>query len=312
MTTDTTINKVEYPSYVSDRQQQILNTLFGTSGSPGGIIDQSLNVPGKQVAGLQQPTLDAITMAQQGIGAYEPFLQGAGATQQAALATTGAGQQALAGMQFDPSNVSQFMDPYQQNVTNEALKEIDRQAAMQQNQLAGKAVQAGAFGGSRFGLQQSEMARNAQDLRSRRIFEDMSRNYQQAQSAMNAANQQRVQQASGFGQLGNIQSGIGQRFGQLGQAAQSGQQQDISTLTGVGGLLQQNQQQGFDTAYANELNKIQEPFNRVSFGSNILAQTSPFGGTQTQTISPLAQSNPFATALGAAGQAYGLGSLIKQ
>ena len=312
MATDTTINKVEYPSYITDRQQQLLNTLYGTSGSPGGLIDQPLNVPGKQVAGLQQPTLDAIKMAQQGIGAYEPFLQGAGATQQAALATTGAGQQALAGMQFDPSNVSQFMDPYQQNVTNEALKEIDRQAAMQQNQLAGKAVQAGAFGGSRFGLQQSEMARNAQDLRSRRIFEDMSRNYQQAQSAMNAANQQRVQQASGFGQLGNIQSGIGQRFGQLGQAAQSGQQQDISTLTGVGGLLQQNQQQGFDTAYANELNKIQEPFNRVSFGSNILAQTSPFGGTQTQTISPLAQSNPFATALGAAGQAYGLGSLIKQ
>ena len=312
MATDTTINKVEYPSYITDRQQQLLNTLYGTSGSPGGLIDQPLNVPGKQVAGLQQPTLDAIKMAQQGIGAYEPFLQGAGATQQAALATTGAGQQALAGMQFDPNAVSQFMDPYQQNVTNEALKEIDRQAAMQQNQLAGKAVQAGAFGGSRFGLQQSEMARNAQDLRSRRIFEDMSRNYQQAQSAMNAANQQRVQQASGFGQLGNIQSGIGQRFGQLGQAAQSGQQQDISTLTGVGGLLQQNQQQGFDTAYANELNKIQEPFNRVSFGSNILAQTSPFGGTQTQTISPLAQSNPFATALGAAGQAYGLGSLIKQ
>ena len=312
MPTDTTINKVEYPSYISDRQQQLLNTLYGTSGSPGGLLDQSLNVPGKQVAGLQAPTQQAINMAQQGIGAYEPFLQGAGATQRSALATTAAGQQALAGMQFDPSNVSQFMDPYQQNVTNEALKEIDRQAAMQQNQLAGKAVQAGAFGGSRFGLQQSEMARNAQDLRSRRIFEDMSRNYQQAQSAMNAANQQRVQQASGFGQLGNIQSGIGQRFGQLGQAAQSGQQQDISTLTGVGGLLQQNQQQGFDTAYANELNKIQEPFNRVSFGSNILAQTSPFGGTQTQTISPLAQSNPFATALGAAGQAYGLGSLIKQ
>ena len=204
------------------------------------------------------------------------------------------------------------MDPYQQSVTNEALKEIDRQAAMQENQLAGKAAQAGAFGGSRFGLQQSEMARNAQDLRSRRIFEDMSRNYQQAQAAMNAANQQRVQQASGFGQLGNIQSGIGQRFGQLGQQAQSGLQQDISMLTGVGGLMQQNEQQGYDTAYANELNRIQEPFNRLSFGSNILAQTSPFGGTQTQTISPLAQNNPFATALGAAGQAYGLGSLIKQ
>jgi hypothetical protein len=312
MTTDTTISKVEYPSYISDRQQQLLNELFGTSGSPGGVIGSKLDVPGKEVIGLQQPTLDAIQMARQGIGAYEPFLQGAGASQQSALATTRAGQEALANMQFDPNAIKQYMDPYQQDVTNEALKEIDRQAAMQENQLAGKAAQAGAFGGSRFGLQQSEMARNAQDLRSRRIFEDMSRNYQQAQAAMNAANQQRVQQASGFGQLGNIQSGIGQRFGQLGQQAQSGLQQDISMLTGVGGLMQQNKQLEEDTSYANELARLQEPFNRISFGSNILAQISPFGGQQTQTISPLAQNNPFATALGAAGQAYGLGSLIKQ
>ena len=312
MATDTTINKVEYPSYISDRQQQLLNTLYGPTGTPGGLLDKSLNVPGKQVAGLQAPTQQAINMAQQGIGSYEPFLQGAGATQQAALSTTGAGQQALQGMQFDPSQVQQYMDPYQQAVTQESLKEIDRQQQMQENALAGKAVQAGAFGGSRFGLQQSELARNAQDLRSRRIFEDMSRNYQQAQSAMSNANQQRVQQASGFGQLGNIQSGIGQRFGALGQATQAGQQQDIASLTGVGGLMQQNVQTGLDTGYANELNRIQEPFNRVSFGSNILAQASPFGGTQTQTIAPLAQSNPFTTALGAAGQAYGLGSLVRQ
>ena len=37
------------------------------------------------------------------------------------------------------------MDQYQKDVTGEALKEIDRQAAMASNQLAGKAVQAGAF-----------------------------------------------------------------------------------------------------------------------------------------------------------------------
>jgi len=312
MGTETTISQVAYPSYISDRQQQLLNQLYGTTGAPGGIIGEELKVPGKEVIGLQQPTLDAITMAQQGIGSYQPYLQGAGATQQSALASTAAGQQALQGMQFDPSAVSQFMDPYQQNVTQEAIKEIDRQSQIAGNQLAGKAVQAGAFGGSRFGIQQSELARNTQDLKSRRIFEDLSRNYQQAQSAMNAANQQRVQQASGFGQLGNIQSGIGQKFGALGQAAQSGLQQDIASLTGVGGLMQQNKQLGEDVSYANELARLQEPFNRVSFGSNILTQLSPFGGTQQQTISPLAQSNPFATALGAAGQAYGLGSLIKQ
>ena len=305
MATATTTTFPVLPEYAKQPTADMAATL-------GELLNKQVNVPEQQVAGFSPTQQAAMQQAYQGIGAYQPFLDAAQQTQAAALGTTGAGVQALGQMNFDPSAAQAFMDPYQQAVTQEALKEIDKQAAMAQNQLAGKAVQAGAFGGSRFGLQQSEMARNAQDLRSRRIFEDMSRNYQQAQSAMNAANQQRVQQASGFGQLGNIQSGIGQRFGQLGQAAQSGQQQDISTLTGVGGLLQQNQQQGFDTAYANELNKIQEPFNRVSFGSNILAQSSPFGGTQTQTISPLAQSNPFATALGAAGQAYGLGSLIKQ
>ena len=305
MATSTTTTYPVLPDYAKQPTADMAATLQE-------LLKKQVNVPEQQVAGFSPTQLGAMNMAMQGIGAYQPFLDAAQASQAAALGTTGAGVQALGQMNFDPNRAQAFMDPYQQNVTNEALKEIDRQSQMASNQLAGKAVQAGAFGGSRFGLQQSELARNAQDLRSRRIFEDMSRNYQQAQAAMNAANQQRVQQASGFGQLGNIQSGIGQRFGQLGQQAQSGLQQDISMLTGVGGLMQQNEQQGYDTAYANELNRIQEPFNRLSFGSNILAQTSPFGGTQTQTISPLAQNNPFATALGAAGQAYGLGSLIKQ
>lgn len=305
MATQTTQTEVLIPEYIERPTEQMANTL-------DALMQQPLMVPGQQVAGFTPTQMAAMQQAYGGIGAYQPFLDAAQASQAAALGATGQGIQSLGQMDFDPSRAKAFMDPYQQSVTQEALKEIDRQSQMAENQLSGKAVQAGAFGGSRFGLQQSEMARNAQDLRSRRIFEDMSRNYQQAQAAMNAANQQRVQQASGFGQLGNIQSGIGQRFGQLGQQAQSGLQQDISMLTGVGGLMQQNEQQGYDTAYANELNRIQEPFNRLSFGSNILAQTSPFGGTQTQTISPLAQNNPFATALGAAGQAYGLGSLIKQ
>ena len=293
------------PEYAKQPTADMAKTL-------GDLINRQLNVPMQQVAGFSPTQQAAMMQAYGGIGAYQPFLDAAQQTQAAALGTTGAGVQALGQMNFDPNRAQAFMDPYQQNVTNEALKEVDRQAAMASNQLAGKAVQAGAFGGSRFGIQQSELARNAQDLKSRRIFEDLSRNFQQAQGAMNAANTQRVQQASGFGQLGNIQSGIGQRFGALGQATQAGQQQDIASLTGVGGLMQQNIQSGLDTGYANELNRIQEPFNRVSFGSNILAQASPFGGTQTQTIAPLAQSNPFTTALGAAGQAYGLGSLVRQ
>jgi hypothetical protein len=35
-------------------------------------------------------------------------------------------------MNFDPNRAQAFMDPYQQAVTQEALKEVDRQALWQQ------------------------------------------------------------------------------------------------------------------------------------------------------------------------------------
>jgi hypothetical protein len=52
-------------------------------------------------------------------------------------------------------NISQFYNPYQSYV----LDEINRQAAMAQNQLSGQAVQAGAFGGGREGVQRAEQER---------------------------------------------------------------------------------------------------------------------------------------------------------
>ena len=46
-----------------------------------------------------------------------------------------------------PSGVQQFMDPYQQQVTQQALAEIDRQANIARNTAAAQAVGAGAFDG---------------------------------------------------------------------------------------------------------------------------------------------------------------------
>ena len=203
------------------------------------------------------------------------------------------------------------MDPYQQAVTQEALKEVDRQAAMASNQLAGKAVQAGAFGGSRFGLQQSELARNAQDLKSRRIFEDLSRNYQQAQQTATAANQQRMQQGQAFGQLGQMTSGIGGAMAGLGAQTQALGQQDISQLMGIGGMQQNLAQTGLNTAYQNQLAQQNAPFQQLSSAAGILQQLSPQVMGQ-QTTAPLPQTNPFAQAAGMLGTAgVGLANLMK-
>jgi len=320
MGTETTIQQVVYPQQIKESQEKLLNSLFGvtdptTGAYTPGLVDQSTTVPEQQVQGFTDEQKQAFNLAKQGIGGFQPYLQSGLGQQFGAAGTLGQGIQSLQGMNFDPSNVSQFMDPYQQNVTQEALKEIDRQSQMAENQLSGKAVQAGAFGGSRFGLQQSELARNTADLKSRRIFEDLSRNYQQAQASKNATNQQMMQQGQIFGQLSNQQSGIGSNIANLGQAQQQLAAGDVSSLAGIGGLKQQLGQNMLNVDTANQAAATQLPFNTASFASNILAQQAPFGGTQQQTISPFAQTNPYAQAFGAIGSLTspgqgGLSSLI--
>ena len=303
MVTATTTTFPVLPEYAKQPTADMAATL-------GELIKQPLQVPQQQVAGFSPTQQAAMQQAYGGIGAYQPFLAAAPASQAAALGTTGAGVQALGQMDFDPSRAQAFMDPYQQNVTQEALKEIDRQAAMASNQLAGKAVQAGAFGGSRFGLQQSELARNAQDLRSRRIFEDLSRNYQQAQATAQAANTQRMQQGQMFGQLGQMTSGIGGAMAGLGAQTQALGQSDVNQLMGIGGLQQQLGQREFDVGTANLAAMQNAPYQRLSAGAGIMGQLLP-GGAGTQVVAPLAQTNPYAQAAGLlATGAGGLGALI--
>ena len=278
----------------------------------GDLLKQPLQVPMRQVAGLSPTQVSAMNLAQQGIGSFKPFLQDAADAQAQGLATIGQGAQALAGTEFVPTaeTIDRFRDPYQQFVTDEAVKEIDRQTAMAQNQLAGQAVKAGAFGGSRFGVAQSELARNAADLKSRRVFEDLSRNFQQAQNAARAANQQRIQAGQVFGQLGRGASGIGGAMAGLGAQGQALQGRDVQQLLGIGGLQQQQAQREIDIGTANLAALENAPFQQLSAGAGILQQLPGIGGGQ-QVVAPLAQTNPFAQAAGLlATGAGGLGALI--
>jgi len=303
MVTATTTTFPVLPEYAKQPTADMAATL-------GELIKQPLQVPQQQVEGFSPTQQAAMQQAYGGIGAYQPFLDAAQAGQTEAMGTTGQGVQSLQGMSLGPDAYKQYMDPYQQDVTNEALKEIDRQQQMASNQLAGKAVQAGAFGGSRFGLQQSELARNASDMRSRRIFEDLSRNFQQAQGSARANNQQQLQQGQAFGQLGQQTSGIAGQMGGLGAQTQAMGGQDVSTLMGIGGMQQNLQQQGLNAAFQNQTALQNAPFQQLSTGAGILQQLSPqIQGSQT--VAPLPQSNPYAQAAGLmATGAGGLGALI--
>ena len=295
------------PEYVQTRQQELLNTLFGVpaQGTPGeagyipavkGLVETPMDVIGQQVAGFSPAQQQAFTLAQQGIGGYMPYLQAAeAATGQARDIATQAGQM------FQPGAAQAFMDPYQQNVTQEALKEIRRQGDIARQAQSAQAIKAGAFGGAREGVVRAETERGIQDIMSRRIFEDLSRNYQQALASSQAAGAGQLQQAGMVG-------GLGKQYGALGTTAQTQQLQDIQSLLGVGGMQQQLGQAQLEAQRQNLMAQQQEPYRRYSYGLEALAGL-PFGGTTIQQ-KEVPTANPFLQALSGVGSlAYGIGSL---
>lgn len=97
-----------------------------------------------------------------------PLTAGASGLQQQAFA--GASEMAQAGYTpgqftggFDASKATQYMNPYLQASLDPQLKELQRQADIQRVQDAGKLTRAGAYGGSRQAIIESEGRRNLLD-----------------------------------------------------------------------------------------------------------------------------------------------------
>ena len=285
---------VRQPEFIEQRTEQLLQSVFG----PQGVANTAMTVPQAQVATFQPLQNTAMSMAQSGLGAYQPYLQQASNTQVMAANTALGGTQA-----YNPSSVSLFMDPYQQQVTQQALAEMDRQAAIAQQQASAQAVAAGSFGGDREGVVRSELARNLQDIKSRRIFEDLSRNYLQAQQtglAAQQAQQQRQLQAAG------ILGGVGAQQLGLGQFAQQAGVTDVNQLLGLGGMQQAQEQAQMDVARQNILEAQREPFGRIQFASDILRGVPSGQSTFITQPSP----SPLSQLLGAGVSLAGISSLM--
>ena len=133
------------------------------------------------------------------------------------------------------ADITQYMNPYQTQVTQNVLDEMRRRSDIEGQQISDAAVRSGAFGGARHGVQESERMRNLREQQSRTAAEMRQQNYQQALAAAQA---QKAQQLSGAGAFGNI----------AGQQMQLGQQ-GIQGLTQAGGMGQQQLQKGMDIAY---------------------------------------------------------------
>ena len=236
--------------------QPYMEDAYSTLGQGIGTVQQGLGFA-NEAADMARYAPTSANLASQGItGAVNTATQGlTGAVNTATQGLTGIAQGLTGQTTYDPNQAEAFMDPYQKLVTRQALDEIDRSAGMQRQQIDDAALAAGAFGGSRRTLAQSEFDRNLADIKSKRVVEDSSKNYLQALGASMQADETakaRQLQASqlgigAYGQAGQIgvqgygqagQLGV-QGYGQAGQLGLTGQELGLKGLQGVGGFYGQ-------------------------------------------------------------------------
>jgi len=188
------------------------------------LADIPIPLPIQQVAGFAplQERAFAEAVGPQGIGAYLPSLTAGTAALETGLGTIGAALGPIeearaaalgsAGL-FAPQDLSAYTNPFQQAVIDETLKRLNEEGAQAQNQLAAQATGAGAFGGSRFGVQSAQLEESLQDARARAIAQLNQQNFAQAlQTGQSAFQNQQARQQ----QVAQLLSGIGGLTGQLG------------------------------------------------------------------------------------------------
>ena len=214
------------------------------------------DLPQRRIAGQDPITRHMMDKYSRRIQKFNPMIRdAAGFMKESAVGPTAGG-------------LKTFMDPYQTEVTDLALRDMDREAAMAGDTLAARQVGQGAFGGTRGALESAELGRNLQDIKSRRIFGDRSANFAQAMQGFQ--NQQKALQNAGS---------------LLGQTAQTGQsmlQNQGNFLAGLGSLRQGVRQQRLDANYGNQMADILDPYRRLGFMAG-----SVYGapGMQTQLTS---------------------------
>lgn len=222
--------------------------------------------------------------------------------------------------QFTGQEVQQYMSPYIQNVLD-----VQKSRAMDDfNRLRGdrnaQAVQAGAFGGSRQGVQegmaQEALLRNMADIDASGYQSAFDRAGQQFGLDRQAQFELQQEQA---GERGRVQTGMeaSRQFGagqglaalEAGNAAAArlaslgGQEreaniQNAQLLDSIGRNQQAEAQAGMDIGYQDFLRQQSYPQEQLAFLSD-MTRGSPLTGATTQTQTGSVYTNPTQQALGA-------------
>ena len=281
------------PDYLEDTAKDFAKQSVATYSAPieTSTFTGGLDASGKRaagpgitglnpfVAGLDPLQTQAINLAQQGVGSYQPFLDAAKANVASQAGLTGA------------DAYKDFMSPYQQQVIDASLADFDSSRVADRQAIQDAAVGTGNFGGGREGAMLGQY--DADTLSGRAALQAGL-----LQQGFTQANQLAQQAFANQGQLAQNQFGLS-NFGRGSMG------QDISALGNLGSLSQGITQANLTANQQAARTAAFEPYGRLTqYGS---ALTGLAGGVAPAYAEPAPVQSPLNTAINSA---IGIGGLF--
>ena len=298
------------PDYLQEAGKDFAKQLTAQTAVP---IDTTKFTGRQFVAGEDPLQTQAINLATQGIGSFQPFLQGAQQAVPQGAQTLGQVGQDISGLgQFmgtgagtGAGSIAAFTSPFQQQVIDETLRQFDesRQAGLQN--ISDMAVAQGAFGGGRQGALEGQFLADTALGRAGLEAQLRAQGFADAAARRGQAFGQQQSLANQRAALAAQQAGLaGQQFG-LSNFQRQNLAGDVANLGQLGAFRQGLSQSQLAADQQAAQTAAFEPFTRLDrFGAGITGLAGGVGGPQFQAP---AAANPLATALSTA---LGIGGLF--
>ena len=259
--TTTSTTTVNLPGYI----KRPLQNLIGRAESLS--LEDYTPFTGDRIAQFTPQEQQAFDLASQLVGQTAPQIAQAGQVSQEVA------RRGLEG--FSQAELQPYLNPYTENVLDVARRRVIETYDDQRQQLADRAAATGAFGGSRLGLQEAQLA------------EDFQRQLQEQETlGLASAYESALAGATRGTQLAG-QAAVDQaNLAQLGQQAGL---TDIGALSAAGQAQRQLDQAQLDVNYQDFLTEQAFPYQQQEFLANILLPaaglTAGQTATNTQTVS---------------------------
>lgn len=218
----------------------------------------------KTVAGFTDAQNQAFGNIAGNQGAWQPAMGEAGSL------ISGAGQGISA------ADISKFYNPYQSDVINTTLQQIQEQDAMARRSYTANEAAQGGLGGSGYHIGRAQLQGEQAEARNQTIANLMSQGYSQALAAAQADKQRALSAGQGMANIGQLTS-------QLGYT-------DANALLASGNQQQAQQQNVNDTASQNALNEQLFPMQQAQWLASIASGVGPLTGGTTQSSGSSTQS----------------------